>query len=118
MQTLWIPFRLPGLNEIIAEARKHKMASAKQKEYYTSMVKLLATKMKPIKGRAHYRFTWYEKSRRRNPDNIAGGGEKYILDGLQDAGIIENDGWGQVASLHHDFQLGPIEGVKVEIWPI
>jgi hypothetical protein len=37
-----------------------------------------------------------------DPDNIAAG-KKFLLDGLQAAGVISGDGWKQIASLEDRF---------------
>ena len=77
-QSLWIPHKLPGLNDIIGEARKHRMASANQKSHYTGLVKMLAKQLKPINRGSYFKFTWIEKNRRRDPDNISCG-MKFIV---------------------------------------
>lgn len=38
------------------------------------------------------KFTWYCKNKRQDPDNIAFA-KKFILDGMQEAGLIPNDNW-------------------------
>lgn len=36
-------------------------------------------------------FVWYEPHKRRDLDNISGGGRKMLLDSMVDVGIISND---------------------------
>jgi len=43
--------------------------------------------------RVAIRFDWYEADRRRDPDNLAGGGRKIILDAAQAIGLLPHDGW-------------------------
>ena len=113
--TLWIPGRLPGLNEIIASARSHKMKSAQEKKTYTERVAWFAkAELKPIQGKCDILFIWVEKNRRRDPDNITAG-QKFVLDGLVQAGIIPNDGWKQIRTILHSFLVDQDEGVKVII---
>lgn len=114
-QTLWIAGRFPGLNEIINEARKpHWAPSAKQKKVHTERVEWLAKKgLHPVKS-ADFMFTWHEKDRKRDPDNIMGG-QKFILDGLRKAKILTGDGWNQVITLNHKFIVSKPDGVMVEI---
>ena len=91
------------MNEIIDEARRNRFASAKLKAGWTNTVALLAKAAKiPRYESAKFAFTWVEKSKLRNPDNISAG-MKFIFDGLQLAGVIENDGWSQVLGIAHSF---------------
>lgn len=58
-------------------------------------------------------FHWYEKNRRRDKDNIAFA-KKFILDSLQEVGIIANDGWDEVAGFEDRFYVDPTHP-RVEI---
>ena len=50
---------------------------------------------------------WHVTNKRRDPDNIAFG-IKYILDGMQSAGLIANDGFNNVSGgILHSFQVSP-----------
>ena len=114
-----IPTRLPGLNEIIEEARKNPYASAKQKKYYTELVRDCFTlayrfKIPVVKAPIWLKCTWVEENKRRNPDNIAAA-KKYILDGLVKAGAIKNDGWDEIAGFTDKWKVGSECGVFVEI---
>ncbi len=40
-------------------------------------------------------FEWYEKDKRRDPDNV-NSAVKVMLDALVECGIIDNDGWKQI----------------------
>ena len=103
---LIIPGTMPGLNEMIDEARIHRMRSAEQKKLYTELVMWYAKKAKiPKMERVSLNITWYEPNRRRDPDNVAGGGTKFILDGMVLAGVLDNDGWKQVKGIKHDFEV-------------
>jgi len=88
------------MNDIIGEARTHRMASAKTKAEVTAKVANAA--MIQNKSRMTFdrpiilRCMWFETNRRRDPDNIVAG-KKYVLDGLVAAGILAKDGWPQVA---------------------
>ena len=101
-----IPGRLPVLNEII-DAAKHGMYKyqpyAKMKETYTNMVAWLAKKL-PTYERVALIITWYEPNRHRDPDNIMAG-QKFILDGLVQAGTIPNDGQRHIKGIIHRFAV-------------
>lgn len=99
-----IPGELPDLNTIIDESKKHWAEYSRIKRKYTDMVAWLA------KGKGKFKkidleITWICKNRRKDKDNISGGGTKFILDGLVAAGVIENDGWKQIGDIYHKFKV-------------
>jgi len=98
-----IPGELPTMNEIIAKSKAHHMAYANMKKDYTALVKIHAKGLPSVK-RADFYITWYCKNRRKDKDNIIAG-QKFILDGLVKADVLENDGWKQVGKLTHDFAV-------------
>lgn len=103
---LTIPGTLPGLNELIDAARTNRYKSASLKKSYTEMIAYLAKIHKiPPMERVNLHITWIEPSRRRDKDNIIGGGMKPIMDGLVQAGVIKNDGWKEVGDMVHIFQV-------------
>jgi hypothetical protein len=102
---LIIPGKLPTLNEIIAESKRHYGQYSSMKARHTEMVALLAKEqnIKPI-SQADFIITWYCWNKRKNKDNIMAG-QKFIFDGLQYAGIITNDGWQQLRNVEHRFEV-------------
>ena len=118
-QELWIPGRLPGLNEVIAAAkgsggRGHSYATMKRQ--WTELVWALAksAKLQPVR-RAYLSFTWVEKDRRRDPDNVSSAGRKLILDGLVKAGVLAGDGWDGIAGWSDAFEVDGKHGVRILI---
>jgi Holliday junction resolvase RusA-like endonuclease len=95
---------LPGYNEAMNEARCNRYGSATTKRSYTAFCANEAKRQhipvitKPI----IVSVLWIEKDRRRDPDNIASA-LKYLLDGLQSAKIIKNDGWKEIIGITHRF---------------
>ncbi len=118
-RTLTIPGPLPGTNEVIGAARSNKYASSKQKKEYTELVAWKAREAKlPKMQRIDIAFHWYEPSKRRDKDNISGGA-KFVLDGLVQAGVIENDGWKQIGDILHFFAVDKANPrVEIEITEI
>ena len=112
-----IPGRLPGLNEIIDAAKQGKgnyQPYARMKEEYTTMVAWLAKKL-PAYEKVALIITWHEPDRRRDPDNIMAG-QKFILDGLVQAGTIPNDSQKHIKGIVHRFRVDRKEPrVEVEI---
>lgn len=119
-QRLWIPGPLPGLNQLISAAKGaggRGIAYARLKRRWTDTVILLAraAKLQPIDGPVRLMFLWVEASKRRDPDNVAAGGRKLILDGLVAAKVLPNDGWAQVESWSDTFAVSPKPGVSVSL---
>ena len=101
-----IPGRLPGFNEIIEAAKQGKgnyQPYARMKEEYTTMVAWLAKKL-PAYEKVALIITWYEPDLRRDPDNIMGG-QKFIMDGLVQAGVIPDDSQKYILGIYHRFKV-------------
>ena len=114
--TIEYPGRLPGLNEIIKAAKQGRgkyQPYAIMKERYTSDIGWLAKKL-PAYERVDITITWYEPNRRRDIDNITGGGTKFIMDGLVAGGVIKDDSQRYVNSILHNFEVDK-ENPRIEI---
>ena len=104
-EKLIIPGELPGLNEIIAMSKEHWAKYAEEKHNRTEEIAYLAkSQIKRKYKKVDLIFTWYCKNKKRDKDNIIAG-QKFILDGLVAAGVIENDGWRQVGNILHYFEV-------------
>ncbi|EJW14256.1 RusA family crossover junction endodeoxyribonuclease [Paenibacillus alvei] len=97
---------LPSLNEIIDAAKSHWSSYREMKETNTSIVAWTAKRLPCIERTKKIDVTiiWYCKDKRRDKDNIMAG-QKFIFDGLKEAGIIENDGWKQIGDVTHRFRV-------------
>lgn len=127
LQTLCIGESLPGLNEIIAAHGTARVVMGRRgkpvriskydvlKKRWGGLIATLCRvqRIQPVR-RAQFTFCWTERNKRRDPDNIAAGGRKLILDGLVTAGVLANDGWEQVAGWSDLFMVGA-PGVVVYI---
>lgn len=98
-----IPGTLPGTNEIIDAAKGHWNNYREMKEKYTNLVSWKAKRLPKIES-ADLVITWVCPNRRKDKDNIMGG-IKFVLDGLQAAGTIKNDGWNQIGNITHRFEV-------------
>jgi len=113
-EKLVIPGELPGLNEIIEYSKEHWAKYAGEKHNRTEEIAYLAkSQIKKKYKKVDLIFNWYCKDKRRDKDNIIAG-QKFVLDGLVAAGIIENDGWKQVGNIFHYFKIDR-ENPRVEI---
>ena len=108
-----IPGELPHLNEIIEKSKQHWAAYSKMKKKHTNAAAWIAkANLEPME-KVDLTFIWYCKNRRKDKDNIIVG-QKFVIDGLVEAGIIENDGWKQIGTLLHQFRVDK-ENPRVEV---
>lgn len=116
--TFFIPGKLPGLNELIAENRKHPQAGAKLKkdtDYFIGICIKNKLKSLKIEKPVLMRYTWIEPDRRRDRDNIASA-KKFVQDSLVQVGVLKNDGWNDIVGFEDHFEVNKKEpGVLVEI---
>ena len=116
---LIIPGEFPTMNEIINASKAHKMKYARMKKEYGAVVFYHSKHLGKITGRNAYHCKWYRTNRRHDPDNIAAGGTKVLLDGLMASKVLENDGHKQVGRITHDFGVDKENPrVEVEIIPM
>jgi Holliday junction resolvase RusA-like endonuclease len=107
-----IPGELPTMNEIVEVSKSHHMRYASMKKEYTYLVQMCAYNLPKVKL-ADYEIIWYCKNRRKDKDNIMSG-QKFIFDGLVQAGVIENDGWDQIGDVTHAFEVDKVNP-RVEV---
>lgn len=83
--------RFPTLNEYIDCEHCSTIAAAAMKKKCTEQVKeqCVSQQIQPVNGKVDLLFEWHS-STRHDPDNVAFA-KKFILDGLQLAGVLEND---------------------------
>lgn len=103
MNKLIVPGELPTLNEIIEAAKNHWGTYKRMKKVQTYNVGWRAKKL-PRFSRVYLKITYYRKNRKHDPDNIAAG-KKFILDGLVEAGVLENDGWKQISGWEERWEI-------------
>ena len=114
MITVDLPFRLPGANEYTNACRRNRFAGGKVKADYTQAVALYFRGLPPVTGPVKVRFTWHERTRRRDKDNVAFG-KKFVLDGMQAAGFLPNDNNRWVVGFEDCFAYDGRDGVTVEV---
>ena len=121
MQQVLVLFdRFPSLNEIVEVAKQHYGAYATLKKHLTMSVAIQAraAKLKPVESKVEIRFRWLEENRRRDPDNVRHGA-KYILDGLVEARVLQDDSQKYIAGLSDTFLVDKSNPrVEVDIIPL
>lgn len=113
-QTITIKGKLPSLNEYIAACRTNPHVGAKMKQETEQLIIIQLAKLKPITSPAIIHFTWHEKTRRRDKDNVAAG-KKFILDAMQKAGKLINDNNKYIAGFTDRFTYGSDYGVTITV---
>ena len=108
---------MPGLNELISMAKRSPMEYFAEKKKWSRLVKLYALEQKfePITEPAFFEFEILEPNRKRDPDNMCGGVQKFVFDALQDAGLLENDGWEQILAISHTWKVDHQPGVRLTV---
>lgn len=98
-----IPGELPDMNTIIKVSKSHFIVYSKMKKKYTELVKSKAEGLPAIQS-ADFLIQWYCENRRKDPDNITAG-QKFIMDGIVEAGVLPGDGWKQIGQINHKFHV-------------
>lgn len=100
-----IPGELPDLNTYNNKQGINKFYGNKIKQEATELVEWCCKgKPKITEYPINITFNWYCKNKRKDKDNIRFGA-KFILDGMQKAGVIRNDGWGEIGSLADNYYI-------------
>lgn len=118
---LIIPGTLPNLNDYISAERQHRQKAAQMKKQTERIIMLCAkAQLRGVSfdGSVVMRYTWYEPNRRRDKDNVSSFGRKCIQDALVRAGVLQNDGWGEIEAFSDCFFVDKKNPrVEVEIIP-
>ncbi len=115
-EELWIPGRMPGMNEIIHwSASRYRGEYNKHKKKWQGLIRTLAVRvLKPWPDGAHFHYELVEPNRKRDPSNACAGAQKFIEDALVQAGLLPNDGWKHVLSVRHSWRVhATVYGVRV-----
>ena len=121
---LVIKGRMPDLNdylksERIAIRKNGKFTTkgnAMKQEYQRKVVSAVRSQLrgihinKPVK----IYYTFYEKNRKRDLDNISAFAHKVIQDGLVQCGLLANDGWKNIVGYSDDFYVDK-ENPRIEV---
>lgn len=115
---LIIPGQLPGLNEYINAERSSKyQGAAMKRQAEHTIIMCIKQQLRGVRfdRPVHMTYRWIEPNMRRDCDNIAFA-KKFIQDALVKAGVLENDGWAQIAGFADLFEVDKSRPrVEVEI---
>lgn len=118
IQEIIIMGKFDNLNKLISATNHNRYIGANIKKRNTLMVKKQVEGQQLLPKRGNYEFHWHLSDKRQDPDNIASA-HKYIFDGFQEAGILPNDNWEYIHSLHDYFYNDAMKGfeyVLIRIW--
>lgn len=68
-------------------------------EIYSQFGRLRITK--PVR----MEYTWYEKNKKRDKDNVSSFGRKVIQDALVKSRVLQNDGWDNIKGFSDEFYV-------------
>ena len=100
--------KLNNLNDYInaLDASRYKGAGLKAdnearvlQEIYSQFGRLRITR--PVR----MQYSWYEKNKRRDLDNISSFGRKVIQDALVKSRVLQNDGWDEIIGFSDEFYV-------------
>ena len=96
---------LPTMNSIINNAKVHWTEYRKVKSEFDDAVAWYAEKQNvKFFEKCELEITYYMENRKKDPDNILSS-KKFILDGLVQAGVLENDGWKQIKGFDESWEV-------------
>jgi hypothetical protein len=102
---LVIPGELPTQNEIINSSKAHWTNYREMKNTWEDTVAWYAEKSQiPFFQSVKLKITYYRTNKRYDPDNIVAA-KKIILDGLQNVGVLENDGWKEIKGFNEKWEV-------------
>lgn len=105
---LTIPGRLPGLNEYTDACRTNPRAGARMKQQAQEAVMwqiLSQIRRYKVERPVFLLFSFYEKDRRRDKDNVSSFARKVIQDALVKCGTLQDDGWDHVTGYLDRFEV-------------
>jgi hypothetical protein len=115
---VWLPCRAPNLNDLIRVKGSNAHIYNSLKKTWAEMVKVCSMRAyMPRFKCCSVHFELVEPNRKSDPDNIAAGAAKLILDGLVKAGVLEGDGWKHITGLSFSWRVGAEPGVRVVLTP-
>jgi Holliday junction resolvase RusA-like endonuclease len=102
-----IPGTFATLNEYIdanrtGRGRWNKGNSMKQRDQHVISCYLPRVR---LKGPVIIRYTFYERNRRRDLDNVSGYFHKIFQDALVCAGVLPGDGWRYIRGMSDEFEV-------------
>ena len=96
------------MNEYIAAERTNRHAAAKMKREAQQAVEwCVRSQLRGVRFERPVRmaYSWYERDRKRDKDNVSAFGRKVIQDALVHTGVLKNDNWACVDGFSDQFEV-------------
>lgn len=103
-----IPGTLPTLNEYVKAERTNRYAAANMKKRTQERIIRYIGKHPVFDDDVTVKFTWIRPNMRCDKDNVSFA-KKFILDALQQSGVIRSDSWKRCTPLDIRFAVNPNE---------
>lgn len=118
MTKIIIPRELMDLNKFINLQRGNRYGGAKAKKDQTNLCTMyikraMAKGLKVTKFPIVVKFKWVMPNKRKDKDNIAFA-KKFVLDSMQESGLIPGDGWKHIWGFEDSFEVDK-DNPRVEI---
>lgn len=100
--------RLNNLNDYISAEGASRYKGAAMKARNEALVKVaIKQQMRSIRIErpVYMEYTWYERNKRRDLDNISSFGRKVIQDALAQTRVLVNDGWNEIVGFSDQFYV-------------
>ena len=103
MARLVIDGTMPGINQWRDAIQASRFKGRDMTEKHTERAACLAREQKlpTFERPVLLTFHWYEPNSLRDLDNVAGAGQKFVIDGLVKAGVLRGDGQKWVQGIQH-----------------
>lgn len=113
-QVLKLPFRLESYNNYINMNRRNVyLANNYKKDVQMDIIAYIKKcKLQKFTKPVKLNILWIEKTKKRDVDNVQSG-QKFILDALVQAKILENDSPKYVTQINHKIDYDGIDGDKI-----
>ena len=106
--------KLPSLNDYITICRRNRYEAANYKRKLESDISVFLRRLPVFTKPVTIGFTWIEKNRRRDLDNVAFS-KKFILDAMVKIGKLADDSSRYVKGFTDDFKTGKETKVIIEV---
>jgi Holliday junction resolvase RusA-like endonuclease len=115
LQQFTIDGVLPGLEQMLQAAKRrygktNAYAVMKRDAENRIWYSIRQAKLNPMLGAVNIVICFNEPNRKRDKDNVIGGGVKIILDALRHSGIIKNDTWRCIGGIYPSVFCVPGKG--------
>ncbi|MDN6161618.1 RusA family crossover junction endodeoxyribonuclease [Tetragenococcus halophilus] len=110
-----IPGSLTDLNTYTNAERtnRYKGAKIKKQNTYKAAAAFMPVRTQKLSLPIKLHITWFCENRRIDPDNVAFA-KKFLLDGMQEAGCLKNDGFNQIKGFVDEFEIDK-ENPRIEV---